>query len=50
VILHEHGEAWWNDIDRRKLQIRPPELSGNISSSYLVTKKELGKEMKNFAL
>jgi hypothetical protein len=22
-------ENWWNDINREKLQIHPPELSGN---------------------
>jgi hypothetical protein len=28
-MIYEHREAWWNDIDRGKLLIRPPELSGN---------------------
>jgi hypothetical protein len=28
-VIYGHGKAWWNDIDRRKLLILPPELSGN---------------------
>jgi hypothetical protein len=28
-VIYERGESWWNDIDRGKLLIRPPELSGN---------------------
>jgi hypothetical protein len=26
---YEHGEPWCNDINREKLLIHPPELSGN---------------------
>jgi hypothetical protein len=28
-VIYEHKEPWWNAIDRGKLLIRPPELSGN---------------------
>jgi hypothetical protein len=28
-VIHEHGELWWNDIDRAEFLIRPAELSGN---------------------
>jgi hypothetical protein len=33
-VIYEYREPWWNDIDRGKLLIRPPELSG---SPILVT-------------
>jgi hypothetical protein len=33
--IYEHGEPWWNDIDRGKLLICPPELSGNPSISVI---------------
>jgi hypothetical protein len=47
-IICEHGEPWRNDIDRGKLVIRPPELSGIPTSSYLVAKQEeLAKEMNS---
>jgi hypothetical protein len=47
-VIYEHGETWWNVIDRDKL-IRPQELSGN--PTYLVAKQEeLSKEMMNLAL
>jgi hypothetical protein len=50
-IIYEHGELWWNDIDGRKLLIRPPEFSGNPTSSRLVAKlEELVKQMMNFGL
>jgi hypothetical protein len=26
-MIYEHGESQWNDIDKGKLLIRPPELS-----------------------
>jgi hypothetical protein len=36
-VIYEHGESWWNDVDRGKLPIRPPELSRNsINISHLV--------------
>jgi hypothetical protein len=28
-VIYEHGEPWWNNIDKGKLLIRPLELSGN---------------------
>jgi hypothetical protein len=31
-MIYEHGEPWCNDVDRGKLLIRPPELSGNPTS------------------
>jgi hypothetical protein len=35
-VTSEHGEPWWNDaVNRRKLLIRPPELSGNPASSVI---------------
>jgi hypothetical protein len=27
-VIYEHGEPWWNDMDRGKLLIRLPEFSG----------------------
>jgi hypothetical protein len=49
--MDEHVEPWWNDIDRKKLLIRPPELSGNPTSSHLVAKQEeLEKEIIKFVL
>jgi hypothetical protein len=40
LVTYEHGELWWNDIRRGKLLIRPPELSGNSTSSHLVVNEE----------
>jgi hypothetical protein len=31
-VIEEHGGTWWNDIDRVKLLIRPPELCSNLTS------------------
>jgi hypothetical protein len=28
-VIYEHGDPWWNNIDKGKLLIRPLELSGN---------------------
>jgi hypothetical protein len=28
-VIYEYGEPWWNDVDRGKLSICPPELPGN---------------------
>jgi hypothetical protein len=28
-VTYEHGEPWWDDINRGKLLIHPPEFSGN---------------------
>jgi hypothetical protein len=50
-VIYEHGEQWWNDINRGKLPIHPPELSGNPTSDHLVAKQEeLMKEIMHFAL
>jgi hypothetical protein len=50
-VRYKHGEPWWKDIDRVKVVIRPPQLSGNPTSSHLVGKQEdLEKEIINFAL
>jgi hypothetical protein len=38
--IHEHGEPWWNDIERGKLVIRPSELRVNHTSSHLVVNQE----------
>jgi hypothetical protein len=43
-VIYEHEEPWWNDTDREKLLIHPPEISDNPTSSHLVANKEgLGK-------
>jgi hypothetical protein len=34
--LYEYGEPRWNDIDRKKLLIRPPELSENSTSRNIL--------------
>jgi hypothetical protein len=50
-VLYEHGEPWWNYINRGELLIHPLELSGNRTSSHLVAKHEgLMKEMMNNTL
>jgi hypothetical protein len=50
-MMCEHGEPWWNDTDRVKLQFRSPELSGNPASSHLVaSRRNLAKEIMNLAL
>jgi hypothetical protein len=41
--IYEHGEPWWNDIDRENLLTRPPELSGNHTSSHLVASRRNGR-------
>jgi hypothetical protein len=49
-VIYEHGEAWWNDTDRRKLLIYPSELSVDPTNSHLVAKhEELAKKMMNLA-
>jgi hypothetical protein len=42
-VIYEHGEPWWNYIYRGKLPIRPPELSGNPTSTHLVASKKNGR-------
>jgi hypothetical protein len=50
-LIYELGEPWWNKNDRRKLLIRPQELSGNHTSIHLVAKQdELGQENDEFGL
>jgi hypothetical protein len=50
-VIYEHGEPWWNAIDRRKLLICPPELSGNPTSSHiLANQEELGEGNDEFGL
>jgi hypothetical protein len=34
-LIHEHEEPWLNDVDRGKILIRPPELSGNPTSKVI---------------
>jgi hypothetical protein len=47
-VIYGHGEPWWNDINKEKLLIRLPALSGNPISSHLIAKQEdLVKEMMN---
>jgi hypothetical protein len=50
-MVYEHEEQWWNDIDRGKLLIRPPQLSGNPTSSHPVPKQEeLGEGNYDFGM
>jgi hypothetical protein len=50
-MRYEHGEPWWNDMDRRKLLIRPPDLSGNPTISHLLAnQEELGEGNDEFGL
>jgi hypothetical protein len=49
-VIYERGVPWWSDIDRVKLLILAPELSGIPTSSHIVAKKEdLAKEILNLA-
>jgi hypothetical protein len=32
-VIYEYGEPWWNNVDKGKLLTRPPELSGNPTST-----------------
>jgi hypothetical protein len=34
-VIYKHGEPWWNNIDRGKLLIRPPEISDNPASRVI---------------
>jgi hypothetical protein len=53
---HPPGDIWawkpcWNNVGGGKLLIRPPELSGNPSSSHLVAKqKKLSEVNDEFGL
>jgi hypothetical protein len=41
--VYEHDEPWWNDLDRGELVIRQPDLSGNPTSSHLVSSRRNGR-------
>jgi hypothetical protein len=49
IYICEYEQPWWTDIDRRKLVIHPPELSGNSANSNRVAKQEEIKEILNVA-
>jgi hypothetical protein len=49
-VIYEHGKRWWNDIDRGKLMILPPELSGKPTSSHLVASRRKGEGNDKFGL
>jgi hypothetical protein len=51
-VLYEHGDPRWNDTDKGKLLILPPDLSGNLTSteSSGSKQKERTKRMMNVAL
>jgi hypothetical protein len=50
-VKYDHGEPWWNNTDRGKLLIHPPELSDNPTSSHIVANKEkLGEGNYEFGL
>jgi hypothetical protein len=44
LLIYEHGKPQWNDIERGKLLIPPPELSGNPTSSHLVAISRNGRK------
>jgi hypothetical protein len=44
-VIYELGEPWWNDMNRGKLLIRPPDLSGNL----VAKQEEQAKEIMTFA-
>jgi hypothetical protein len=43
-VIYDHREQRWSDVDREKLLIRPTELSGNDTSSYLVADRKSNDE------
>jgi hypothetical protein len=45
-VIYQHGETWWNNIDRGKL-LRPPERSDNPTSSHQEAKQEELAKKKN---
>jgi hypothetical protein len=50
-VLYEQGDPRWNDTDKGKLLIRPPDVSGNLTSTESSgSKKEWTKRMMNVAL
>jgi hypothetical protein len=49
-VVYADGEPWWNDIDRGKILIRSPELSGHPINSLLIENQEkLAKEIMKLA-
>jgi hypothetical protein len=48
-VIYEHGEPWWNDIDRGTFLICPPELSGH-PTRKVIWKQAGGKMNENLAL
>jgi hypothetical protein len=46
-VIYEHGEPWWNDINRGKLLICPQELSGSpLTESFGRKQEEWVKGMR----
>jgi hypothetical protein len=45
-VIYELGEPWWNDMNRGKLLIHPPVVSG----SLVEKQEEQAKEIMTFAL
>jgi hypothetical protein len=44
-VIYEHGNPWWDNIDREKVA-RSPEPSGNPTNNHLVeNQEELAKKM-----
>jgi hypothetical protein len=41
-MIYEHGEPWWNDIDRGKLVIHPPEVWQSFEQNHLVVSRRNG--------
>jgi hypothetical protein len=49
--IHEHGEPWWIDIDRKTPESSTRPFWQSYQQSYLVAKQEgLAKKIMNFAL
>jgi hypothetical protein len=51
-IIYEYREPWWNNTDREKLLICPPDFSANFTRSHLSVKQkeEHGKDNAEFCL
>jgi hypothetical protein len=52
IGLYNYGEPWWNNVDRVKLLIRPPERSLAILPAKLSNSKskDLGEGIDGFCL
>jgi hypothetical protein len=49
-VIYKHGEPLWNDTDRGKFLIHPPDLSDNPTSIHLLAiRRNLAKEIMNLA-